>query len=78
MRVSVELVNIVVTLNNIPDFLEGCSQLTRSEKYQAVATTVKIYFERKMRNVKVSSDREWKPIDSSCLNKQNTASCPFM
>ena len=51
--ISVHFVNIVVTLN-IPEFLEGCSQLTRLEvkKCQAVTTKVKIvYFERKIQNV---------------------------
>ena len=51
--ISVDFVNIVVT-QNIPDFLEGCSQLTRLEvkKCQAVITTVEIvYFERKIQNV---------------------------
>ena len=51
--ISVDFVNIVVT-QNIPDFLEGCSQLTRLEvkKCQAVTTTVEIvYFERKIQNV---------------------------
>ena len=51
--ISVDFVNIVVT-QNIPDFLEGCSQLARLEvkKCQAVTTTVEIvYFERKIQNV---------------------------
>ena len=64
---------------NIADFIEGCEQLTRLEvkKCQAV-TTVKISFEKKIQNVRVSSDREWNPIDSSCFNKPNMGSCPFM
>ena len=51
--ISTDLVNIVVRLN-IPDFLEACSQLTRPEvkRCQAVTTTVKIHFERKVQNVK--------------------------
>ena len=51
--ISVDLVNIVVN-TEYPDLLEGCSQLTRLDmkKCQAVTTSVKIYLERKMQNVK--------------------------
>ena len=51
--ISDDSVNICVTLN-IPAFSKGCYQLTRLEvkESQAVTTTVKIDFERKIQSVK--------------------------